>query len=119
MSTTTNDETSQSVRQMLLAERSSVVSRIDSIAKGALEVEFDGDGMPASSWGQDQALTDSLGARLKTIDDALQRLDDKTYGLCAVCGSPIAPRRLSALPFATLCVECQSHADKRNRSNAR
>lgn len=105
-----------SSREMLLKERDAVISRMESIAKDALDVEFDGDGVPASSWGQDQALTDSLDARLHTIESALSRLDDGTYGVCADCHSDIPPRRLEALPFATLCVSCQSLADKRSRA---
>jgi RNA polymerase-binding transcription factor DksA len=105
-----------SIREMLTKERRAVIGRMDSIAKDALEVDFDGDGVPASSWGQDQALTESLDARLATIDEALERLDAGTYGICADCKSDIPPRRLHALPFATLCVQCQSLADKRARA---
>lgn len=105
-----------SIRQMLTKEREAVLSRMDAIAKDALDVEFDGDGVPASSWGQDQALTDSLDGRLATIENALARLEDGSYGTCAECGSDIPPRRLEALPFATLCVQCQSLADKKAKA---
>ncbi|HEV3312385.1 MAG TPA: TraR/DksA family transcriptional regulator, partial [Chloroflexota bacterium] len=105
-----------SIRDMLNKERSAVISRMDSITHDALLVEFDGDGVPASSWGQDLALTDSLDARLATIEGALERLDEGSYGVCAECKSDIPPRRLHALPFATLCVQCQSLADKRARA---
>jgi len=110
------DNFPDSARDMLLRERHAVMSRMDAIAKDALEVEFDGDGVPASSWGQDQALTVPLDARLATIDAAIQRLDDGSYGICSDCKSDIPPRRLQALPFATLCVQCQSVADKRARA---
>jgi len=110
------DNFPDSIRDMLLKERDAVINRMDGIAKDALQVEFDGDGVPASSWGQDQALTDSLDARLQTIESALMRLEGGTYGVCADCHSDIPPRRLRALPFATLCVQCQSVADKRSRA---
>lgn len=112
------DTFSSSIRDMLVKERDAVMHRMDAIAKDALLVEFDGDGVPASSWGQDQALTDSLESRLYTIEAALTRLDDGSYGVCAVCDSDIPPKRLHALPFATLCVQCQSMADKRSRAVA-
>lgn len=43
---------------------------------------------------------------LRQIDAALQRIDLGTYGLCEVCGEPIAEKRLDALPIATRCIEC-------------
>lgn len=42
------------------------------------------------------------------IENALTRLEEGSYGLCADCGEEISEKRLAALPFATLCVECQS-----------
>jgi RNA polymerase-binding transcription factor DksA len=110
------DNFPDSIRDMLVKERNAVINRMDAIVKDALEVDFDGDGVPASSWGQDMALSDSLDARLSTIEAALQRLDDGSYGVCADCKSEIPPRRLHALPFARLCVQCQSLADKRSRA---
>lgn len=44
------------------------------------------------------------------ISEALARIDDGTYGLCLRCGRAIAERRLSALPWAALCVGCQEAA---------
>jgi DnaK suppressor protein len=43
---------------------------------------------------------------LVRVRQALQRLDDGTYGLCQRCGEPIAPARLNAMPHATVCVAC-------------
>ena len=45
---------------------------------------------------------------LRAIQDALARLQRGEYGFCQRCGDSIAPRRLEALPHATLCIECQS-----------
>ena len=39
------------------------------------------------------------------IDAALKRIDDGTYGICAVCGRPIGKERLEARPWATLCID--------------
>jgi DnaK suppressor protein len=44
---------------------------------------------------------------LAKIDEAIQRLEAGTYGLCAECGQEIAEARLKALPFAALCRNCQ------------
>jgi RNA polymerase-binding transcription factor DksA len=104
------------IRDLLAKERQSVIHRIDDIAHDALLVDFGADGVPPSCWGQDQALSESLELRLHDIESALSRLEKGSYGVCATCSSEIPKRRLDALPFATLCVECQSLVDKRSRS---
>ncbi len=48
-----------------------------------------------------------LTERMDRIVEAIGRLDDGSYGICAVCGEAIAPRRLHAIPEATTCVRCQ------------
>ncbi|MDQ3133371.1 MAG: TraR/DksA family transcriptional regulator [Acidobacteriota bacterium] len=42
------------------------------------------------------------------IDQALLRLDEGSYGVCARCEMPIAERRLEAVPTARHCAPCQS-----------
>ncbi len=44
---------------------------------------------------------------LKAIDNALERIGDKTYGSCEECGKKISKARLSALPYVKNCIECQ------------
>jgi RNA polymerase-binding protein DksA len=55
---------------------------------------------------QVDALARDAVERLASVDAALARLDDGTYGICTVCGEPIAPARLEARPTATTCVGC-------------
>ena len=53
-----------------------------------------------------------LGAQqtLVEIDAALRRIDEGTYGTCEVCGKPIGAERLSAIPWARLCIDDQRRA---------
>ncbi len=44
---------------------------------------------------------------LYRIDEALQMIEEGTYGKCQECGEPIKESRLRAVPFARLCVPCQ------------
>ncbi|MEE9200582.1 MAG: TraR/DksA C4-type zinc finger protein [Candidatus Brocadiales bacterium] len=44
---------------------------------------------------------------LKSIDAALEKLEDKTFGICETCDKKITKARLTALPYARLCMECQ------------
>jgi len=53
----------------------------------------------------DEGLEEGAVRRLREVETALARIEDGTYGTCAVCGRPIAPERLEALPWATLCID--------------
>jgi DnaK suppressor protein len=54
------------------------------------------------------SLMEMRNKRRQLIDEALGRLEDGTYGLCEECGVEINEKRLAAVPFAKLCVACQS-----------
>ena len=70
----------------------------------------------------DQALVDldrEMGISLQEmrnkerqhIEDALVSLEEGTYGICAECGEEVSEKRLQALPFARLCVGCQTNRE--------
>lgn len=45
---------------------------------------------------------------LKKIDEALDRMETRTYGICERCGQEIPYKRLKARPVTTLCIECKT-----------
>jgi DnaK suppressor protein len=49
---------------------------------------------------------------LRQVKAALARVHDGSFGACAECESAISPRRLVALPWALLCIQCQEAADR-------
>jgi RNA polymerase-binding transcription factor DksA len=49
-----------------------------------------------------------LGEKLRLVEAALERIETGSYGVCAECGDPISEKRLRALPWAELCVDCES-----------
>jgi RNA polymerase-binding transcription factor DksA len=49
---------------------------------------------------------------LKAIDNALERIGNKTYGSCEECGAKITKARLSALPYVSSCIECQRREEE-------
>jgi RNA polymerase-binding transcription factor len=53
--------------------------------------------------------------KLLAIDEALQRIKDKTYGLCESCEGEIQLGRLKVLPFTRLCVRCQEETEKEDK----
>jgi RNA polymerase-binding protein DksA len=44
---------------------------------------------------------------LYSIDEALRRISDGTYGNCVQCGKVISKKRLAAIPHTELCIDCQ------------
>jgi DnaK suppressor protein len=46
--------------------------------------------------------------QLADIEHALSKFKEGTYGLCDICGQPIDPARLEALPQASLCLSCKA-----------
>jgi DnaK suppressor protein len=46
----------------------------------------------------------------QSVEDALQRINDGTYGICPECEEDIAAKRLNAMPWAKYCVACQEKA---------
>ena len=58
----------------------------------------------------EEGLEDGAKGALVEIDAALQRIEAGTYGICEGCGKSIAAERLSALPWARLCIDDQRRA---------
>ena len=50
--------------------------------------------------------------RLQQIEDAFERIDDATYGLCEGTDEPINPKRLLIMPLARYSLEYQEHQEK-------
>ena len=49
------------------------------------------------------------------IEEALKRIEEKTYGICSVCSKAIKKTRLKAVPYAKNCLKCQEKIDKENK----
>lgn len=54
---------------------------------------------------------------LSRIENALERMRSGDYGLCENCATAIPMARLSALPYATLCIKCQREAELDGTAN--
>ena len=57
--------------------------------------------------GKDLAIRDLYSLHLTDLDDALERMEDGTYGTCQHCGTEIPFERLQVQPSAKFCVECK------------
>jgi len=63
----------------------------------------------ASEYERQARIHKAAGAQqtLRTLKQALERLQQGTFGECAECGGDIEPKRLDAVPWARYCVKCQ------------
>jgi RNA polymerase-binding transcription factor DksA len=111
----------QHFRALLEEERSIVLQERARLRKGLLgddqsawfEDDGDDEGVSADAATalmekeQDLLHFEELEQRLLEINQALERLDDDTYGTCEMCQQPIKPARLEALPWTALCLSCR------------
>jgi len=65
----------------------------------------------AFALGLDIALIEMESDTLQRIDEAISRLEAGTYGVCGECSDAISEARLQALPFATVCRDCQAQRE--------
>ena len=91
-------------------------SRLGSLLERAEVIEDDLRHPLEADWSEqavdladDEALAgvdDVLRSEIQQIRLALLRIENGTYGTCAVCGEPIGLARLEAVPTATRCIKC-------------
>lgn len=105
-------------RELLSALRTQAQARVEATAATLAELmhdregsndddEHDPEGVTLSSeWSRLTGLAEAAASELRQVDDAIERLDAGTYGICARCGRPIPAARLEVRPFATHCVAC-------------
>jgi DnaK suppressor protein len=64
------------------------------------------------------ALLNHETAQLRNLRGALHRIEDGSYGTCVHCEEEISPKRLKAVPWAMLCLNCQEEADRKQAEGA-
>jgi DnaK suppressor protein len=80
----------------------------DAIQASDGEVEPEEEAVDLEETDVEQAILDNEKALLFEVQQALARIENGTYGICSNCGQPIPEKRLEAIPWATLCVNCES-----------
>lgn len=106
------------IRQQLLEERAALLKLFHHEVEESRQLEEtveDPIDQATTSYQRDLALTFSSSdyERLAAIEDAIERLDAGTYGVCGTCGEKIAEARLKALPWTQFCVSCQEQEELR------
>ncbi len=112
----------EKVKNELLEQRQTILGSLaaqNEDYKKIIESGDTGDEIDVASDVVDGRLLESLGAqdsnRLKMIDAALDRIKQGTYGKCIVCKKDIPEKRLEAIPYAVMCIDCQTHNERMNR----
>jgi RNA polymerase-binding transcription factor len=103
----------EQTRRQLAAKRAELVCHRGA---DAIAVERTPDSMDELVLANERDLTVDVLSReallLRQVSEALKRIETGTYGVCLHCGEAISERRLAALPWAALCLNCQEAADR-------
>lgn len=82
----------------------------DSIDESGQETQFADAAQTAAERDKELRLVEKLRDQLTSVDRALERLEEGTYGTCERCGAEIPAERLEALPYVTLCMDCKQRS---------
>ncbi|WP_455234250.1 RNA polymerase-binding protein DksA [Thiogranum longum] len=108
-----NAEQVQHFRNILLAWKRDLMEEVDRTVHH-MQDEAANFPDPNDRASQESEFSMELRARdrerklIKKIDESLMDLDNNEYGYCEACGVEIGIRRLEARPTATLCIDCKT-----------
>ena len=114
-----SDEELEYFRNIILKKREEAQNELDSLQKSLKESMESGSDESAYSFHMADAGTDAQEREktymlfnrtrkfIRYLDDALTRIDNKTYGVCKVTGKKISKGRLEAVPHTQLSIEAK------------
>lgn len=110
----------QKIYQALLEKQAELSDRLNKkdSDNSSIESEISDENMRGTI--QEDAERKSIGLkwirdRLREVQQALQKFEDGTFGICEDCEKDIPIKRLEAYPNATLCIECKEKQEKENK----
>ncbi|MFO7280429.1 MAG: TraR/DksA C4-type zinc finger protein [Thermoanaerobacterales bacterium] len=96
------------LRGQLEDERARLEAQIAALevgSDGTYDDNFADSGQVTAEQSENLALLNQLNDQLDEVNHALSKMDDGTYGICEVCGRPIAEARLEAMPATRFCID--------------
>ena len=115
-------------RELLLRTRDTCASEIKSIVKEASKNPRESSGdlsaytvhmadMSADTYERELAMNIASSEQevLYQIDEALKRMDEGMYGNCQQCSKAISLSRLRAVPYTSLCIDCQRAKEQKTK----
>lgn len=104
-------------RSLLMAVREQITNQVSKLKGEALtrndSVVSEEEGTDAFDRQFALTIASSENDSLLLAEEALQKLDAGTYGICDTCGGAVELQRLKALPFVRLCIACQSDIERK------
>lgn len=113
------DKKVQEIKKNLLAQRESLLKEAEEALNNLPgEINFPDMGDQATAETDRNfmlRLRDRERMLLKKIDEAIEGIDNGTFGICEECGNQIGIKRLEARPVTTLCIECKTQQEEKER----
>jgi len=110
------------VRELLEQQKKEILEGAERVVQSSVEtgVQLFPDPSDLASREEVQGFSYRLKERekklLRKIDEALERIDSGSFGICERCGEPIEEKRMMARPVTTFCIECKTLLEKEERS---
>lgn len=95
-----------------LEEGNLLSSQSDFSGEMPFEEDYAASGTTTFERERDLSLSENVKDLLKKVNEALDRIENGTYGICEMCGQSIPEERLKALPYANLCIKCKQKEEK-------
>ena len=107
---TDKDQTQKELSEMLdeLTSRLSKIEEDIHHQESPVSADFSEQATEAENDEVLAALEDETNATIANIGNALRRMEDGSYGFCAVCGVEIMEERMKALPYTDTCFKCST-----------
>jgi len=100
----------------LLDEAGKTVDEMNVLAKDNFPDPVDRASME-SDRSFDLRIRDRERKLIAKVNEALERIEDGTFGICEVCGGQIGEKRLEARPVTTLCIECKQEQEEAEKKH--
>lgn len=117
-----NEKQRAHIEKILLAWRQSLMEEVDRTVSH-MKDEAANFPDPSDRASQEEEFNIELRTRdrerklIKKIEDALERLYEEDFGYCEACGIEIGLKRLEARPTATLCIDCKTLSEIKEKQN--
>jgi len=119
------EESFEEFKSLLLSRRMELLTKALKTMEGMSEMKEDREGfsdpMDRASLESDRnfllRVRDRERKLIQKIDEALKRIGDGTFGICEACGEEISEVRLRARPVTTLCVNCKTDQEEKEKGN--
>lgn len=105
------------IKKRLLNRREEIRNHLDRLTGGDAEAgekpvgDLVDDAVMDAEQDSSYTIAQQEARELRLIDEALDKIEEGTYGICEECGEQIERPRLKALPYAVLCLKCKENEE--------